>query len=145
MDRIDGPVTVDSDGGQNELRMDVSSLIDGSFSSKSFSFRLNSTASRQCYLRIRTVGTWQDAFNVYINELTMVKPNALYAGGPFASVFAGKTAAVIGDTWTITNTNDYGSQWQTWLWRAFNLNTRGLLFPSSDISGEVTILDSLIA
>lgn len=141
VDEIGGNVTVDAAGNSNSLTVDPATLGNTTHDSKWFSFRLKRDQPQPVYLRIRTETAMTNGTSVYFDEMAIVLGTELYPSGPYASAFAGATAAVKGDNWTLACTNDRAGELQTWCDRMFDLAAKRLLLPTA---GSTTIPDSVI-
>jgi len=142
VDGIGGTITRDKEGNDNQLKLLVSAIGDSSHGSHFFFFRLRRQHAMPVYLRIRVHTAIDAGTSVYLDEMAVVQATELYVGGPYAALFAGATAAVTEDKWTLTVTNDRAGEFQTWYDRAFDMRSKGLLLPSS---GSTLIPDTLIA
>lgn len=94
-------------------------------------------------IRLRLTTALDNAKTVYIDELCMVPATELYTGGPYAAIFAGATASVLNDSFTITVSNDWGGALQKGAERFFGMRSLGLQLPSNS-AGSETVLDSLV-
>jgi len=147
---IGGPCTIDRQGYENGIRIDLGETSMTGHDSHFFSFRVNRTHRQPLYLRIRITAPITDLESVYIDEMAIVKATELYEGGPYVAAFSGKYAAMAEDNWSLTVTNDRAGQFQEWFDRAFSMRAKGLLLPStgttySRIIGATLLPDSLIA
>lgn len=88
---------------------------------------------------------------LFYDHFAVAAANAPYSGGPGVAVFAGDVAALQGDGWTVTLTNNrggasFGATFNTLFDRLFGMRTLvtpgGLLLPTN---GAPTIPDSLIS
>lgn len=144
VDGIDGAVTQDKQGANNELRVDMTALTDV-HSSHWFSFRIQREVKQPCYLRIRIVSTVPNPDDeIYIDEMAVVRGTQLYAGGPWVAVFSGAQPAVIEDAWTLTVANNRAGALQDYCDRMFDLVGKRMLFPSN-AAGVETIPDTVIS
>lgn len=93
------------------------------------------------YLRIKITTAISNTASLFIDEVSLVKPTALYTGGPLVVMFAGTTLPGIRDKWTITVVNALGGEFQTWFYRCFGY--ADFLLPS-DNAGNETIDDATL-
>jgi len=141
VDAIDGNVTQDGEGNDNQLRIDAGLISRTSHDSEFFSFRLQRSVTQPVYLRIRISSAISSLDSVYIDEVVVIKGVGLYAGGPYVAAVSGKTPAVNEDNWDLVSTNDRAGSFQEWYNRAFDMAGKRLLLPTS---GTTAINDSLI-
>ena len=96
-------------------------------------------------LVVRMTAALASSVTITIDRLAMTEMTPLYAQGPYLSAFS-KVGSdpIIGDSWTLTATNDRLGQFQVLFEKLFGMRSLGLLLPS-DTSGSETIPDSLIA
>ncbi len=154
VDLVDGSNTVIADDAStnNTAAVTLSGVGDALWHALTFAFRTPAilpTTSPVGKLRIRLSTPLSVGTNVYISNVTLTNPTAIYAGGPWASVHAGSSKLIAGaapDTFTITVSNNYQSSgtglMQSYLQRTFNLLGLGLQLP---VSGSNQIPDSLIS
>lgn len=141
VDEIGGNVIADSQSVDNVLVIDATALTT-SYASESFFFRLPPGTQMPVYLRIRISSAVTTGRDVYLDEAAVVKATELYAGGPYVAAFGGLDLTSVNDTWTLTVTNDYGGQFQTWFNRVFAMAPKRLLLPTA---GTTLIPDSLLS
>jgi hypothetical protein len=149
VDGIGGSVIADQAGTNNSFTITCSALTT-SFVAKNGVFRTPKILPATVYLRIRITTAISAGTSVFLDHCALEEMVELYKGGPFAKVFSGKTAfykgdaQVLPDYFTLTSTNDYAGEIQTWMDRNFQMREKGLLLPSNSAGGE-TQLDALIA
>jgi hypothetical protein len=139
---VGGATTQDDQGNNNSLVVNATAIPTTSFLSQWFSFRLKKSVIAPLYLRLAINAAIDNAVKIYIDDLVVIPGIELYDGGPFVQVISGTTAAVDGDNWTLTVTNDRGGQVQEWYNRAFNMGGQELLLPSA---GSTLIPNSVIS
>lgn len=96
------------------------------------------------YLRIRTSTAISSGTSLFLDEAVVTPASQLYIGGPLVAVITGGTNWQVGDTFTVTATNDRNGVVQEWFERNFNMSALGLLLPSNG-AGSETIPDSVVA
>ena len=138
---IGGAVTVDKTGNQNRLKITVDDIAITSHDSRFFFFRTKREQTMPVYLKISANTAIDDGESVYIDEMAVIQATELYSGGPYVGVFAGATAAIVEDKWTLTVTNDRNGELQTWYERAFDMRSKGFLLP---VTGSILIPDTVI-
>lgn len=140
VDGIDGSRTVDGEGNDNELRIDLDT-IGSTHVSKWFSFRLQRSVASPVYIRIRLMRQLPKHEIVYLDEMAVAEGVELYKGGPIVAAFSGINDASVDDGWSLTSTNDRAGAFQEWYNRVYSMAEKGLLLPSS---GSTQIADGLI-
>lgn len=145
-----GPCTIDPQGYDNGIRIDLGETSMTGHDSHFFSFRLRRTLRQRVFLRIRITAPVTNLESVYIDQMAVVKATELYDGGPYVAAFSGATAAMVEDNWSLSVTNDRAGRFQEWFDRAFSMRAKGLLLPSegttySQLAGATVVPDSLIA
>ncbi len=141
MDGIEGGITVDDDGNDNQLKIAVSDISSTAHDSQFFFFRMTRRTTMPVYVRIRVHTPIITDVSVYIDEMGIVQATELYDGGPFVAAFAGVSPAVNEDAFTLTVANDEAGELQTWYERAFAMRAKGFLLPTE---GTNLIPDSVI-
>lgn len=151
VDEIGAPgCTIDPQGYDNGIRIDLGETSMTGHDSHFFSFRLRRTLRQRVFLRIRITAPITNLESVYIDEMAVVKATELYEGGPYVAAFSGTTVAMVDDNWSLSVTNDRAGQFQEWFDRALSMRAKGLLLPSdgttySTIPGATLVPDTLIA
>ena len=79
--------------------------------------------------------------NAFIDEMVLTPAYQLYDGGPFVAITAGSVNWIQGDQINLAIANDYAGGFQQLFQRFFDMQSLGLMLPSS---GSPTISDSLI-
>lgn len=131
VDGIDGNVTQDGEGNDNEIIINSAAVSEVAHESKFFTFRITGAVVQPVYLRIEVTKPIASGKSVYLDEMAVVAGNQVYTGGPYVAVFAGATACVEDDEWTLTTTNDRAGNLQEWFNRVFAMADKGLLLPTS--------------
>jgi hypothetical protein len=131
VDGINGSVISDDAGNANQLLITAATIPTGSHAAYTASFRLPKAAQQPVYLRLRVATAFTAGCSVFVDEMVLVQGTQLYTGGPFVAVFSSTTAAVAGDQWTLTVTNDRAGKLQEWFNRVFGMAELGLLLPVS--------------
>lgn len=80
--------------------------------------------------------------SVFIDDLTLAVPTQVYPNGPFVAIFVGAVATVIGDSYTATIANDWGSKAQSAFEKWFGMRANSLVLPFV-LDGSQTIADTL--
>jgi hypothetical protein len=93
-------------------------------------------------LRVRLTTALSAGSTLYFGHLALQAASPLYAGGPSLALFSGSPDFILGDNFSVTASNNYGSKWQLLADRLFGMRALGLQLPSG---GSPTVLDSLIA
>ncbi len=140
-----GSVINDDQGNANSYTITLSGITT-SYAKKSGTFRTPRVMPSTVRLRYRLSTAVSGGTNIYIDHTGFAASTALYAGGPQLTIFSGNVPWILGDTLSLTTTNDRGTAsslatFQTLFDRLFNMRSLGLLLPSS---GSPTISDSLI-
>lgn len=140
---VDGSNAVISDdaGNANSLTL-AYSAITTTWQAFTVRFTTPKVLPSTCKLEIGVSTDLTDGESVYVDDLAMCAPTALYAGGPYLSAVRGDTDVAIGDRWAITVANDQAGIIQTHFDRMFGMRAMGLQLPSS---GSPTIAESLVS
>lgn len=139
MDGITGDVLHDSAGQEDALRVDLRRVDHAA--PYGFSFRLPQGVQQPIYLRIRLASPLQAGYSLFLDEIGITQATELYSGGPWVGAFAGIRRGILGDAWAITVGNDRRGRLQEWFQRFFDLESLGLLLPTS---GQNRIPESII-
>lgn len=131
----------DAAGTANRKQVTLSGLTTSYAATNAF-FRTPAVLPSTVKLRVRLSTAATNTESVFIDHLSLTPATRLYAGGPFIACFSGATAFVIGDTFAVAVSNDYGGEFQRLFQRLFNMRALGLQIP--DAVSE-TIVDSLVA
>lgn len=149
VDGIGGTVIADEEGTNNAFTIDCTALTT-SFTAQTGVFRTPRVLPAAVYLRIRISTGVSSGTSIFIDHAALGEMTELYAGGPSAAIFSGKTpfragaGQVLPDRFTLTATNDRAGEFQEWFDRNFQMREKGLLLPSNT-GGTETQADSLIA
>lgn len=84
------------------------------------------------------------AKSLFVDELSLVPMQQMYAGGPWVAIFSGSANWSLDDTFNVAVANDYGGKVMLALWRSLNLPELGLRIPFNT-GGTENIADSVIA
>lgn len=95
----------------------------------------------QTYLRLKCTTAINTGGFLWLNGLSMIPMQQLYAGGPSIAILDGDTAWAVGDSATVTVANDYAGELHQWMDRFYGLKSLGLQL---DTSGSPTYADTLI-
>lgn len=142
VDEIGGSVVDDGAGNANSLTIDVTALGTADHESKWFAFRVPKTVNQPVYLRIRISTAISNTASVFVDEVAIAAGRLLYTGGPYVAAFSGKVAAVAGDLWVLTVTNNRAGGIQEWYERCFDMTGKGLLLP---VTGSTLIPNTVIS
>jgi hypothetical protein len=139
---IDGTGTIinDAQGNQNKVTLTLSGAST-SYAALNAFFRTPAVIPSTYKLRVRLSTALDSGKSVFVDDLVLAPATQLYAGGPFVAVFSGNSKLILNDSFTVTVTNDYTSQWALMLDRLYSLRSLGLAVPSA---GTPTVADSLI-
>jgi len=143
---VDGTNTQITDDAGNDCKItQVASSLTTSYAAVKGSFATPKTLPASGYkLRVRmSVAIADSGESVFIDNLALAEGVELYAGGPVVAVFAGATAPVKNDAYTVAISNTYGG-FQKGFDRLFGMRTLGLQLPS-DTGGSETVPDSYIS
>ncbi len=149
VDGIGGSVIADQAGTNNSFTAAATGLST-SFAARNGVFRTPKVLPPIVYLRIRITTAVTNTSSVFIDHCALTEMTELYPDGPWAAIFSGAAAftkgasQVLGDSFTVTVTNDRAGEFQEWFDRNFDMRTKGLLLPSVTDTSE-TQADSLIA
>lgn len=151
VDGISGTVLQDEQGTNASLSFNASGLT-GSFKpltelvagGTECVFRTPAVLPDIVYLRVRISTAVTSAKKVFLDHLILTPLTELYRGGPWVACLGGADRFRIGDTFTLTTTNDRSGLLQEWFERNFGMSLLGLLLPSNSAGGE-TIPDSVVS
>ena len=113
----------------------------------SFVFQTPALLPANYKLRLRISTNLTGANNIYISRVGMTPLTSIYPGGPGLAVFSAFTRNVLGDSFTLTQTNNRASAadnlatFQTLFDRMCNMRSLGLMLPTS---GGTLIADTEI-
>lgn len=139
IDLYDGSSVINDEAGNaNSMSIDLSAEST-SYAAHNAVFRLPDPIPTTVKLRVRLTTAITSGGAILVDDLAMASMTELYTNGPFVRVFTGDTSLDLDDTWTVTVTNDFRGDFQTWLYRCLGLG----LLPSNS-AGSETIADSLI-
>lgn len=141
---VDGSnnVITDDIGGSNSVSVTLSGVTT-SFVAHSATFITPTNLPTTVRLQIALTTAMTSTKLIYIDDLALAPMTQLYSGGPAVAAFAGDTAAVKGDNWTIAISNTPGTI-AYWMERTFRMRDKGLQLPYDD-GGTETVADSLVA
>jgi hypothetical protein len=105
-------------------------------------FRTSRALPISARIRIRTSTSVSSGSNLFLDRVAMASMSPLYLGGPSAAVFSANTPMVVGDSFTITTTNNRGGLIQTACDALLPMRANNLLVPS--VVSSPTIPDSLV-
>lgn len=94
-------------------------------------------------IRARLTVALDNAKSVYIDDMALIPATEFYQGGPYIAIFPGSVATVIGDTFSIAASNNWGGGFQKCFERYFGMRSMGMQLPSAS-SGN-TINENLIS
>lgn len=143
---VDGSnsVIADDAGNNNATSITLSSGLTTSYAAKNGVFVTPANLPTTVKLRIRLTTAATSGESFYIDRLALTEvAEPLYTGGPFAAVFAGATASLKNDNFTVAVANNHAGTFQKLFWRLFDMPTLGLQLPS-DTGGSETINDNLV-
>ncbi len=142
VDGIGGSVVADDEGTNNSFTITCSALSNSAHQVHGAMFRTPTNLPGLLYLRIRITTAVSNTSSVFINQVRMQPATRLYAGGPYVAIIPNSTNWVVGDTITLTVTNDRAGELHEWMNRIFSLRENDLVFP---IDSPGTVPDSVIA
>lgn len=94
-------------------------------------------------IRIRLSVALDNGKSCYLDDICLLPATQMYQGGPYIAIFPGATDTVIGDTFNIAVSNNWGGGFQKVFQRYFNMLALGMQLPSAT-SGE-SLPNSLIS
>ena len=132
------------DGSNNLIGTAVSVTLSAAtttyvLKSASFVLPLALPSTMTMVIELTTALTSTDS--VYVDELVLTQMTQ-FQNGPFLAIIPGNINFIRQDSLAVTVTNNFGGAFQTWFNRIFNMDTLGLVLPSS---ASPSISDSLIA
>ncbi len=149
VDGIGGSVINDEAGTANSFTVTCSGLST-SFAARNGVFRTPRVLPAAVYMRIRITTAVSGGTSIFLDHAALAEMVELYAGGPSAAVFSGRTPfrkgsnQVLADYFTLTAANNRAGEFQEWFDRNFQMREKGLQLPSDAAAGE-TQIDALIA
>lgn len=149
VDGVGGSVIADQAGTNNSFTVTCSGLST-SHAARNGVFRTPKVLPPIVHLRIRITTAVSSGTSIFLDHASLAEMLELYPGGPSVAIFSGSTSftqgggQVLGDSFTLTVTNDRAGEFQEWFDRNFDMRTKGLLLPSVTDASE-TQADSLIA
>ncbi len=111
-----------------------------SFSFQSLIFATPSRLSSDYKFGITLTTPLSSGTTVNVDDV-VIAPVGQLGYGAYIAIPPAQTPFIIGDEFLLTVTNSYAGKFQNWLWRTFNMDQLGLIFPNSTTP---TIADSLI-
>lgn len=138
---IDGTLLTDDSGNNCSGTVTLSGIGSGWYHFSAI-VRTPTVMPPQTYLRLKCTTALNTGGFLWINGLSMLPMQQLYAGGPSIAILDGDTAWAVNDSATIAINNDYAGELQQWFDRFYNLKARGLQL---NTSGSPTFADSLIS
>lgn len=136
-----GNVVADAAGNPSSVSRDLTG-IPSTFVATFATFRTPSVLPPTLRLRIRLSTPLTSGRTAYVDKLSLARPTQLYQQGLYLSAHASNSPLIVGDSFTVSASNDRAGRILTWCERLFGLRNLSLLLPSS---GSPTISDSLIA
>lgn len=149
VDGIGGSVIADESSTNNSFTVDCTALVTNHVARNGV-FRTPRVLPPVVYLRIRISTDISSGSSVFIDHAALAEMTQLYPDGPSVAIFSGAApfrkgvGQVVGDSFTLTVTNDRAGEMQEWFERNFSMRAKGLLLPSVTDASE-TQADSLIA
>lgn len=140
-----GSIIQDDNGTNNQVNTTLTSQT--SFTVVSGYFRTPKNLPANQWLRLRLSTALTNTINLFINYVAMAKATQCYTAGPYVCVFREATDPVIGDSYSVTVSNNYGGVMQTAFWRNFNMPVLGLQLPSAStgsVGGGAVNVDTLV-
>jgi len=141
IDGIGGSVIVDEQATANSFSVTTTAagdLATATWTAMTGVFRLPRVVNDVVYLRLRFTTAVTSAKKLYIDHVAMVEATELYPGGPFVSVFSGRTPWQNGDKHNLAVANDRAGSIQEYFNRWADMDDKGLLLP---IAGAGTLYD----
>lgn len=137
-------VIADDAGNNNATSITLSSGLTTSYAAKNGVFVTPANLPSVVKLRIRLTTAATSGESFYIDRLALAEcAEPLYTGGPYAAVFAGTTAFLKNDVFTVAVANNNAGAFQKLFWRLFDMPALGLQLPS-DSGGSETVDDALV-
>ncbi|MDA0991047.1 MAG: hypothetical protein O3A51_09885 [Verrucomicrobia bacterium] len=134
-DPVAATIIQDDQGVNNSYTIDATALTSG-YVLKTASFITPTELPAVIYLSIGFGTVVSAGTSLFIDDVTMIELDELYAGGPAAVAISGGVNWDLDDTFTLTITSDRGGSdefdsLQEWMQRALNLNSLGVILPTS--------------
>jgi hypothetical protein len=107
-------------------------------------FRTPASLPNQVYLRLWTSTAISNTTSAFFDEVVLVQPTQLYAGGPSLALFDGNTEWSSEDYISVAVANDRAGALNEWAERVYSLRDGERLIPTNNAGAE-TRADSLIA
>ncbi len=147
VDGVSGTVVADAQAVSNSIAFNASALTTAWQHLKALQagecvFRTPATLPTTVYLRIRITTAITSGRQVFFDQLALAPMVEIYPGGPLLAALTGSLSLQTGDTWGVAVTNDRAGLLREWCNRNFQMDTLGLLFPTSSTP---TIPDSVIS
>jgi hypothetical protein len=147
VDGVSGTVIADAQAVNNAIAFNASALTTAWQHLKALQaaecvFRTPATLPTTVYLRIRITTAITSGRQVFFDQLALAPMVEIYPGGPLLAALTGSLSLQTGDTWGVAVTNDRAGLLREWCNRNFQMDTLGLLFPTSSTP---TIPDSVIS
>ena len=141
----DGTNTIVNDdaGTANSVSVNVNSGLSTTYANTQAFFRTPRTLpSTGIRLQMEFTTALNDTYHVYVDEMTLQETTQAYTNGPYMGVVRGDVNWIAGDQLNFIPTNNYAGAFALVFQRFFNMNSLGLVLPSS---GSPSISDSLVA
>ena len=135
-----GAVIQDDAGNNNSTAFSLTA-VSTTYLNKTCVFRLPRVLPSQITLQIKETTNLTSTHNAFIDEMVLTPAYQLYDGGPYVAVFAGAVNWIAKDQINLAISNNYAGGFQQLFNRFFDMQSLGLMLPSS---GSPTISDSLI-
>ena len=147
VDGVSGAVIADAQAVSNSIAFNANGLTTAWQHLKALQagecvFRTPATLPTTVYLRIRITTAITSGRKVFFDQLALAPMAEIYPGGPMLAALTGSLPLQTGDTWAVAVTNDRAGLLREWCNRNFQMDTLGLLFPTSSTP---TIPDSVVS
>ena len=136
-----GGSVIADDAGTNNTTAFSLTAVSTTYLHKSTVFRLPRVLPATITLQIKETTNITSGKNFFIGELVLTPAYQLYDGGPYVAITAGNTNFIKGDQINLAISNNYAGGFQQLFNRFFDMQSLGLMLPSSV---SPTISDSLI-
>lgn len=142
---VDGSNTIitDDNSGSNSSTVALSGVANTSWHQLNGFFITPKSLPATVKFRIDLSVALENAKIAYIANVALCETVEAYTGGPFVGAFRNTIDPLIGDSWNVAVSNDYGGLIQTGFERVFGMRVLGLQIPSNASAAE-TVSDSLV-
>ncbi len=132
----------DPAGNPNLVQVDLTAGSAADWQFVSGAFVLPEGTVQPVYLQLKLSTALDAGAEVFVDEVLLTEGVELYAGGPRVAATSWPGVPRVGDSWSLTATNDRAGELQEWMHRTFDLAALGLQLPTT---GSVLVPDSVIS